>query len=167
MRKAGKHRSSVSAEGKYERGAQYLLDAITTACEGEGEADFPARVEAALRATLVLFAAEPELARLLVIRPYESSEEDIRCYQQGLKRFGALLRSSAACDPRASVQPDFLEPALIGGIVWQITRRLLGCEAGSLEELLPSMLEFVLVFYFDPKEAGRFAGAGSGVERMA
>jgi hypothetical protein len=149
-------RPSSSPTGTdYERGAERLRATIVAACE-RGAA-FPARVEAALRATLALLAAEPELARLLAVQPHGAGADAHHCYREGLKRYGALLRRAAASDPQASVQPDFLEPAVIAGIVWQIARSLLADGPEALEGLLPALLEFVLVYYLDPAQATRIA----------
>jgi hypothetical protein len=146
-----------AASADYERGAERLLRFIEAGHDPEG--GFPKQVEAALRATLALFAADPALARLLAVRPYGAGDEAICRYQRGLKRYGALLRRAAASDPRASIQPDFVEPALVGGIAWQITRHLFAEGAESLEDLLPDLLEFVLAYYYEPVDAVRLTQA--------
>jgi len=149
----------------YERGVGRLLETVAAACERQ--VGFPAQVEAGLRATLALFAADPELARLLAVRPYGAGEGAIRCHEQGLKRCGALLRRAAASDPDAFVQPAFLEPALIGGICWQVTRRLFDGGPERLEDLLPSLLEFLLRCYYDPEEASLLTQRAADAERPA
>jgi hypothetical protein len=162
MNPAGGHPYAASPGADYDRGAERLLEAIAATCEpGAG---FPEQVERALRATLTLFVADPELARLLAIRPYGAGDEAIGPYQRGLKRYGSLLRRAAASDPEASMQPDFVEPALIGGIAWQITRRLLGAGPEALEDLLPDLLEFVLVYYYDPEEGVRLTRVALATE---
>ena len=115
MSAVGNGRPPVSAEVGYER----LFITIVSACEAG--ASFAEKVAVALRATLALFAAAPELASLLAVRPCGAGEEAIRRYQREQKRYGALLRHAAKSDPAAFEHPDFFEPALIGGIAWQIT----------------------------------------------
>jgi hypothetical protein len=164
MNPAGGHSFAAPGGADYERGAERLLEAIGVA--GEPGAGFAEQVEVALRATLALFAADPELARLLAVWPYGAGEEAVRCYQQGLERYGSLLRRTAASDPEASIQPNLVESALIGGIAWQITRRLLDDGAESLEDLLPDLLEFVLVYYYGPGEGRRLARTAPDAERL-
>jgi hypothetical protein len=137
----------------YERGAERLLAAIAVALEPG--ASFPQQVESALRATLALFAAEPELGRLLTVQPFAGDEVALDCYQRWQQRCAALLRAAAARSPSAYVHPPFLEPALIDGISWQISRRLLAEGPEHLEDLLPSLLEFVLLCYFGPEQTGQ------------
>ncbi|HWW66615.1 MAG TPA: hypothetical protein VNY83_01395 [Solirubrobacterales bacterium] len=137
----------------YERGAERLLAAIALAVEPG--ASFPEQVETALRTILALFAAEPELGRLLTVQPFAGDEAALDCYQRWQQRSAALLRAAAARSPSAHVHPPFLEPALIDGISWQISRRLLAGGADHLEDLLPSLMEFVLLCYFGPEQAGQ------------
>lgn len=137
--------------GDYESGAERLLDEIAVACESGGS--FPQRLEAALRATLELFAAEPELGLLLTVRPFAGDELAMRRHERWQERFADLLRAAAASSPSAYTHPPFVEPTLIAGIRWQISTRLADGGAERLEDLLPGLLEFVLVCYFGPQDA--------------
>lgn len=143
----------------YERHAERLLDAVRrAACEGR--LGFAAQVEAALRATLELFAAEPQLARDLLIVPPNggAGEETARCQRRWFGRYGNLLRGAAADSVRGR-RPDILEPTLIGGVVSMISREVAAGESERLLEMLPALLEFLLVFYLAPEEAGSRAAA--------
>jgi hypothetical protein len=133
----------------YESGAERLLDEITAACESA--VNFPQRLEAGLRATLELFAAEPRLGLLLTARPSDGDELALRRQERWQERFGDLLREAAAKSPGAHSQPSFVAPVLIAGIRWQISHRLLS-DGGPerLEDLLPSLMEFVLACYLGP-----------------
>jgi len=135
--------------GEYESGAERLLEEIAAACEPA--AGFPQRVEAGLRATLRLLAAEPELGLLLTVPPWAGDELALRRQQRWQGRFAELLRNAAARSPDAGVHPPFVEPALIAGIRWRISSRLLGDGAEDLEDLLPGLMEFVLACYFGPE----------------
>jgi hypothetical protein len=150
----------------YERGAERLLETVTAACVPG--ACFAEQVEAAFRATLALFAAEPELGRLLTVRPFDGGDEAIDCYLRGQRRCGELLRAAAARDPGAYVHPPFVAPALISGICWRISRYLAADGAEHLQDLLPDLLQFVFVSYFGAERAGQLIRSGyraSGCER--
>ena len=69
------------------------------------------------------------------------------------------MRGAAAACPEAGSHPFFLEPFLIGGIRFQIARRVLDGEAGQLEQLLLDALQFLLANYLEPGEAGRIVRA--------
>ena len=142
----------------YERGAERLLEAVTAACEpGAG---FAEQVEATLRATLALFAADPELGGLLTVRPFDGDDEAIGCYLRCQQRLGELLAAAAARDPTAYLHPPFVAPALVAGACWRISQPLQAGEVEHLEEdLLPDLLQFVFVSYFGAEQAGRLAGA--------
>lgn len=140
-----------------ERGAQRLYQEI--AATYDPRVGFAKGVEAALRATLALFAADPDLARLLTAEPFPEDEASIACYRRWKKRYGALLRHAAAGCPEASVHPPFVEPVLIDGIRSQISRRVLAGKTAELEALLPVLLEFVLVYYLDPQQTASYVRA--------
>jgi hypothetical protein len=141
----------------YERAAERLLETVTAACEPG--AAFSEQVEAALSATLALFAAEPELGRLLTARPFDGGDEAIGCYLLWQRRWGELLHAAAARDPGTYVHPPFFAPTLVAGICWQISRSLRAEGAEQLEDLLPDLLQFVFVSYFGAEQAGQLARA--------
>lgn len=141
----------------YEYGAERLLRAVTAACGTQTA--FVGQVEASLRAALTLFAAKPELGRLLTTRPFDGGDEAIGGYMRWQRRYGELLAAAAARDPAAYRHPVFVAPALISGICWRISQRLRVEGAEHLEELLPDLLEFVFVSYFGAERASRLARA--------
>ena len=147
----------IAVTESYERGAERLLETVAAACEPG--AAFPEQVEATLRATLALLAAEPELGRLLTVRPFDGGEETIDCYLRWQRRSGELLATAAASDPAAYVHPPFVAPALVSGICWRISQRLQAEGAEHLEDLLADLLEFVFVSYFGAEQADRLARA--------
>lgn len=134
--------------GDYESGAERLLDEITAACESAS--NFPQRIEAALRTTLELFAAEPDLGLLLTTSPSADDELAVRRHERWQKRFSDLLRAAAERSPSAGAHPQFVEPILVAGLRWQIASRLITEGAEDLEDLLPSLMEFLLACYFGP-----------------
>lgn len=142
-------RNAASPDAR-QRGDERLHKAIVASyVPGAG---FAERVEAALRATLALFAADPALARLLTVEPCLGDKVAIECHQRWKKRYSALLRHAAADSPLALTHPPFLEPILIDCIRSQISRSVLAGETAELPALIPDLLEFVLVYYLDPLE---------------
>jgi hypothetical protein len=141
----------------YECAAEHLLGTITAACEPQ--ADFAEQVQAALRAALALFAAESDLARLLTAAPHPADEIAIRRHQRAKERYGAMFRRAAGADPNLQTNSLFLEPLLIGGISFQVSRRVLAGRADRLPQFLPGLLEFILTFYLDPPQVARNARA--------
>jgi hypothetical protein len=139
-----------------EVGARRLFALVRDACEDGG--DLPGRLEAGLRVALDTLAARPELAYLLTVDPYLGADEGALDALRGwFARFGDLLRDAAAADPRASKEPSFLAPTLIGGIRFQIARLVLKGETSDLVRLLPGTLEALLAYYFEPGEPRRLA----------
>ncbi len=148
---------TTTVNESYERGAERLLETVTAA--NEPGATFAEQVEAAFRATLGLFAAEPGLGRLLTMRPFDGGDETIGRFLHWQRRYGELLAAAAAHDPATYVHPPFVAPALISGICWRISQHLQTERAERLEDLLPDLLEFVFVSYFGAEQAGRLARA--------
>jgi hypothetical protein len=148
--------TATTAES-YERGAERLLGTVTAA--SKPGAPFAEQVEAALRATLTLFAAEPDLGHLLTVRPFDGGDETVAPYLRWQRRFGELVAAAAARDPAAYRHPSFVAPALVSGVCWRISQRLQAEGAERLEELLPDLLEFVFVSYFGAERANRLARA--------
>jgi hypothetical protein len=141
-----------------EAGARRLLADVRDA--GSEGHDLPSRLEAALRTALGMLAADPELARLLTVDPYLGADQvALDAQREWIGRLGKLLDAAAASDPRASRETSFLAPFLIGGVRFQIARLVLNGEASDLSRLLPSLLEGLLSYYFEPGEPRRLARA--------
>jgi hypothetical protein len=149
---------AITVTDSYERGAERLQATLEAACEpGAG---FAEQIETVFRTGLALFAAEPELGRLLTVRPFAGEEEAIDCYLRWQGRCAELLRAAAARDPAAHVHPSFVEPALVAGICWRISQHLQAEGAERLESVLTDLLELVFVSYFGAGQAGQLARAG-------
>lgn len=134
-----------------------LLEAVESACDPR--AGFVENVESALHAGLAFLAANPDLAHRLTVAPFAAGESAARRHRRWLERCGDLLRAAAESGSDAPTHPDFVEPTIIAGVTWQISRYVLADRAERLEQLLPDLLEFTLVFYLDPAEVHRIARA--------
>jgi hypothetical protein len=122
--------------------------------------DLPSRLEAGLRTALEMLAADPGLARRLIVDPYLGVDHvALDAQREWIGRLGRLLDVAATSDPRASREPSFLAPFLIGGVRFRIARLVLNGEAPELCRLLPSLLEGLLSYYFEPGEPRRLARA--------
>ncbi len=136
---------------RFERTAERLLEEVEASFDPD--VGFAENVESALRTALVFFAADPAAASLLTVEPYAAEVEVAQRYRRWLERFGELLRNAANSGSNTSPHLPFLEPALIAGITWQISRWVLAERTERLEQQLPTLLEFVLVFYVDAGQA--------------
>jgi hypothetical protein len=156
--RAGRHPDAGGSRTS-EPAAQRLFTTVSAACAGGH--DLPTRLEAGLRAALTLLAAEPELASDLTVAPWldpRGDALDSECVWVG--RFGDLLCEAAASDPRtAATGSRFLARFLIGGVRFRIARRVLAGETAELPRLLPSLLEGLLAYYFEPGEPRALADA--------
>ena len=142
-------------------GARRLLAHVVAACAAREPDDFPARLEAGLRAALESFAAEPELAAELTLDPLMGDDENaLDALRVWLARFGELLSDAVDDDPRTTTSRlSFLAAFLVGGVRFQIARLVLKGEVAELPRLLPGLLETLLAFYFEPGEPRRLAQA--------
>jgi hypothetical protein len=122
----------------------------------EGD-DFPSRLGLGLGAVLEMLAANPELARLLTVDPYLGEDQvALDAQREWIDRPGRLM-DAAASDSRASRESAFLARFLVGGVRFQIARLVLNGEASDLSRLLPTLLESLLSYYFEPTESRRLA----------
>jgi hypothetical protein len=151
-------RSCGRARWSGDADARLFYARVSDACPG-GE-HLPTCLEASLRAALEMLAGDPELAHLLTVQPYLDGEEvALAGHREWIGRLGELLRDAAARDPRASREPSFLVPFLIGGVRFQIARLVLSGEGHDLLRLLPGTLEALLAYWFEPGEPSRLARA--------
>jgi hypothetical protein len=142
--------SAASSQLDHHRGAERLFAAVRGACQPG--ADFAEQLRSALTAALALLAAEPDLARLLCLKPYLGGDDLLESERVWQARLAALLRQAAGASPRAVTHPPALEPLLIGGICRKISARVQAGQADQLDQLLPDLLEFLLSYYLGPEE---------------
>ncbi|HSK50355.1 MAG TPA: TetR/AcrR family transcriptional regulator [Solirubrobacterales bacterium] len=129
--------------------AQRALDAYSA------QEAWPDRVRAGLRAMLQFLAAEPLLARLMMVEPLAAGPPLSDHHREGIGRFASLLdagREEGAESP-AEGTADFV----LAGAAFLIIQRIIAGEAEQLEELLPAILESVLAPYLGPAAAERIA----------
>lgn len=136
----------------YELIAEHFAAALAAA---EAEPEWPERVRALLATLLEIFAADPTVARFVLLESLAAGGEVATRHRASLHCFAALLRPA---DPNAD---DALaaarEQALVGGLSTLVVRRLKASEADRLPELLPDLHELVLTSYLGRGEAQRRA----------
>lgn len=142
-----------------------LLDAATERTVGRMEAAYkreegpwPDRVGAALGVLFEDVARHPNVARACLVEALTAGPEASARHEAALKRIAALLRPGRELNPRQAQLPTNLEETLAGGVVWVLSQRLIGGEAGKLRGLLPETLEFLLRPYVGEDEAAKEAG---------
>jgi len=139
---------------RYEWGAERVRAAAVVALAADPPRNFVAQVETALRAALAQLAFQPELAHLLLVRPFAGDAEALAYYEDWQRRCAEWLRDAAAREPSAYEHPSFFEPALVSDICAQVARQL-GADPARLEDLAPGLLELVHACYFGPQRAPR------------
>ena len=125
-----------------------LQVAVLDACERE--AQWPAKIAAAIHAALGFAAADPAAARTLTVDALAQGGYGVRRRQRAIEHYAELLGAEAPEDPR---RPDITEPGVVGGIVSLLTRRLFHGEEEGLEDLAPDLIQFALTPYFGTEEA--------------
>jgi len=119
--------------------------------------DWPGRVIVALRTGLDFFAAEPELARLCLVEPFTASPAIATHFRDLVVATIPYLQPGRAERPEAAALPESTEDSLLGGLIALTARSLLAGEEGSLEQLLPDLVDFALSPYLGPARAKELA----------
>ena len=151
---AGKEECALAA---YEMIATHIVGGLR---EAEAEAAWSDRVRAELASLLGVFAADPTVARFVLLESLAAGGELAARHRASLRCFGELLRPEPlAATPGSLVEAR--EQALVGGVSTLVVRRLKAGEAGNLEDLLPDLHELVLTSYLGRNEAQRLARAAA------
>lgn len=121
----------------------------------EAESDWALRVRAAIRAGLRFLAAEPELARLIVIESANAGPEAAVRYRSLLERLQAQLR-----DRREHAVPDGTDEVVVGGAASILASAINRGEGAELDRLAPDLVAFVLTPYLGALRAEALAREG-------
>src|SRR5215218_7375695 len=120
---------------------------------------WPDQVVLALRTLMETIAADPVMARAVLVKaPVTGSAIAVR-YEQAIQGFVPLFSAGRELNPRSADLPATLEDALVGAIFWSAYQRLLVGEADQLNADLPVLIELVLRAYIGPEKASRIARA--------
>ncbi|HEY8082311.1 MAG TPA: TetR/AcrR family transcriptional regulator [Solirubrobacterales bacterium] len=121
--------------------------------------DWPHAVKSGIRAMLQFLAAEPSLARLCMVEPLVAGPVVLERYDAMIGSFVPYFRSGRegrSPEALARLSPT-TEEALVGGMISLISRRIMAGQTADLEDLLPDLVEFVLMPYLGAAEAAEIA----------
>lgn len=129
------------------------------------ELPWPDRVRAGLGALLAAIAADPARARMCLVEAQRGGVELHARYEAALDSAAAELRHGRALDSAPAGLSETVEEATAGGLAWLLREHLELSGGGSLEELLPRMIEIALSPYLgdggaQPTAAGRTSSNG-------
>lgn len=139
--------------------AKHLRRAAAEAAEPHPE--WPDKVRARLAAVLDVFAANPDLARYVLVAPTRAGDEIAARYSQAMDE--VLTELTEGMPPEyAERQPSrSAEHALIGGGAALVVRKVNAGEGDRLRDLLPHLLELTLTPFVGREAAVEFARRAS------
>lgn len=140
----------------------HLRDLVGEAVDGvdahDGGDGWPQQAIAATGAILRFLAAEPDLARLVVVESRGAGQAlNARLNQAVAELRPPLARGRAERPAGERPLPDSTEDSTLGAVVSLVHRKVAAGEADRLEDLLPECAELVLLPYLGPTEAARLA----------
>ncbi|HEY5815531.1 MAG TPA: hypothetical protein VIS95_04235 [Solirubrobacterales bacterium] len=123
------------------------MERLSAAVEAaiEGEDGWEARLSAGLRAGLELLAADPPLARLLLVDSLASSGADRLRHERSLARLADALRPPAELTGGELVSDEVLR-LQAGGLASYLSGRVLAGEAQALPGAHPALFRYLLAF---------------------
>jgi AcrR family transcriptional regulator len=113
----------------------------------------------ALHTLFELIAAEPLIARAVIVESPTVSAPISARYERATRALVPLFRAGRELNPRGSELPETIEETLAGSVFWSAYQRLIVGEAEQLAASLPVLLELVLRTYLGQAEASRIARA--------
>jgi hypothetical protein len=129
-----------------------LQVAVLEACHAERT--WPAKVTAAVRATVEFAASQPDAARLLTIESLVRRPDGGERFARTIEHFAELLRAEAPQDRR---RPKSTEQALVGGIARVLADHLRSEDFDGLRRSVPELVELLLVPFLSRAEARDWA----------
>jgi AcrR family transcriptional regulator len=131
------------------------LGAVMSDAADQADQDWTTRLIAAFCAMLEFFDSEPDLARLCLVAPFTATPRVAERFREVIATGVPYLAQGRAEDGGEEL-PASTEDSLLGGIVAQLSRRLIK-DDGPLIDLLPDLTEFALAPYLGSKPARRLA----------
>jgi AcrR family transcriptional regulator len=112
-----------------------------------GGPDWPQRIASGLRALIELFAAEPALARLVIVEVLAAEGPALERRDAALTRFAAFFEDGRAGLPASLQDPDLLTQGVVGGLYEALYGYILDGQTEHLVDLLPDLVYCALVPY--------------------
>lgn len=142
----------------YSAGAQALIDAVAAAVRASGETDWHERVRTGLETYTAILAAEPDLARTVLVDVLGAGPRAVELRREVFSRFVDLYRPSPQgtrpFDEAMRAVPEPFLRALVGAISELVQEHIVTRGAESLQELTPTLVELA----FSIVEVGRRDG---------
>lgn len=130
-------------------------------------APWPEQVTLVLTGIFELIAADPVLARAVVVESPTVGPALRERYERATKALVPLFRAGREFNPRGDELPETIEETLAGSVFWSAYQRLIVGEADQLPASLPVLLELVLRTYLPPEEASRIARTAAPEPQLA
>ena len=134
---------------------------------GDESASWSDQVVLVLTGIFELIAAEPVLARAVIVESPTVGPALRERYEQATRSLVPLFRAGRELNPRGGELPETIEETLAGSVFWSAYQRLIVGEADQLPASLPVVLELVLRTYLPPEEASRIARAEAREPQLA
>jgi AcrR family transcriptional regulator len=145
-----------AAIGAHEQIFKRFLTSVEEACRPEAE--WTAKVRAAIGAILEFATAEPAPAQLLAAGFLAADEALARRARVSYDQLAALLGTGREVYPQAALLPAVTEQALVGAIATTLVRRLTGTELEPLAGLHSQLTELTLIPFLGTEEAAKVVG---------
>ncbi len=120
----------------------------------DGDAPWPERIAAALRAMVQLLAAEPDITRLTMVEGGAAGEAVRRLYGEALDRFTPFLEEGREYTEQKDLPADTARFAVGAGTA-MIFDEIRAGRGAELEQVLPDLVFAVLMPYLGPEAAER------------
>lgn len=143
----------------HEQAFDRLTVELVGACAGQAE--WPAKVAAAMTAAIDFAVHSPEEARLLVLEELAADPILVERALASNDFLVGLLRNGREQCRQAATLPELTERALIGATTSVIGRRLFYDQVDSLPALAPQLIQLMLIPYLGGEEAARIAKSAS------
>jgi AcrR family transcriptional regulator len=139
----------------HEQAFDRLCSQLVRVCAAQPE--WPAKVVAAIAATIVFAVRSPEESQLLVLEALAADPVLAARALASSDFLVGLLRNGREHCPQAASLPELTERALVGAITSVIGQRLLCDQVDQLPALAPQLIELVLIPYLGNERAARVA----------
>ena len=133
----------------------HLRDATREAAEGGG--DWNEQVAAKIGATLEVFAANPDLARFVLIAPRRAGGKLVERYNKALEEGGQELTTGIPAD--ATAPSEVVQQSMISGVMGLISAQVEEGKGDQLLKLKPDLVELFLAPFIGPEAAAKAAKA--------
>jgi AcrR family transcriptional regulator len=122
--------------------------------------EWPEKVRARIGAVLDVFAANPDLARYVLVAPTRAGDEIAARYNRALDEVLAELTEGMPPEIEEHQPSRAAEHAMIGGAAAVVVRKVEAGEGADLRRLLPHLVEMTLAPFCGREAAAEFARRG-------